>query len=154
LILRLCPNQSNMQKEKKELFIMREDHNLITRYMNAFKKIKPIDGRTMVRLWELLRNAIVVEKARFPKDVARLNSTVIVKNLETNLAMAYTIVLPGEVDKRKNKVSILSPVGIGLIGLKKGLYFSWGRLPRKKNFSVLEVYHSPALERTAMLDQQ
>ncbi|HEV2481967.1 MAG TPA: GreA/GreB family elongation factor [Puia sp.] len=138
------------QKRQKELLIMQEDHNLITKYINAFKKIKSIDGRTIVRLWEQLRDAIVVEKVRFPKDVARLNSTVIVKNLETNLVMAYTIVLPGEVDKRKNKVSILSPIGIALIGLKKGLYFSWERLARKKNHSVLEVYHSPSLERAAM----
>jgi len=144
-------NRFFMQKEQRGIFIMREDHNLITRYINAFKKIRSIDGRTIVRLWEQLRNAIVVEKVEFPKDVARLNSTVIVKNLETNLAVAYTIVLPGEVDKRKNKVSVLSPIGIALIGLKKGLYFSWERLAGKKNFSVLEVYHSPSLERAAMI---
>ncbi|MDO6435449.1 GreA/GreB family elongation factor [Flavitalea sp. BT771] len=136
-----------MQKGQKELLITREDHNLITKCINAFKKIKSIDGRTISLLWEQFRNAIIVEKKRFPKDVARLNSTVIVKNIETNLAMAYTIVLPDEVDRRKNKVSILSPIGIALIGLKKGLYFSWERLARKKNFSVLEVYHSPSLER-------
>lgn len=136
-----------MQKEQNEIFIMRDDHNLITRYINAFKKIRCIDGKTITLLWERFRNAIVIEKNLFPRDVARLNSTVIVKNLQTNLAIAYTIVLPREVDKRKNKVSILSPIGIALIGLKKGLCFSWERLAHKKNFSVLEVYNSPSLER-------
>lgn len=136
-----------MQKEQTEIFIMREDHNLITRYINGFKNIKSIDGNTIALLWEHLRNAIVIEKGRFPSGVARLNSTVIVKNLQTNLAMAYTIVLPREVDKRKNKISIFSPIGIALIGLKKGLCFNWERLARKKNFSVLEVYNSPSLQR-------
>ena len=128
---------------------MQEDHNLITRYMNRFKKIKNFDGNTIALFWERLRNAIIIEKGRFPRDVARLNSTVIVKNLQTNLAMAYTIVLPQEVDKRKNKVSILSPIGIALIGLKKGLCFSWERLAGKRNFSILEVYNSPSLETAA-----
>jgi len=80
------------------------------------------------------------------KDEARLNSTVIVKDLRTNLVTAYTIVRPLDVDKRKNKISILSPIGSALIGLKKGLRFSWERLSRKKDFSVLEVYNSPSLE--------
>ncbi len=136
-----------MKKKQNEILIMREDHDLITRYVNAFKKIKCIEGKAIALLWEHLRNAIVIEKNLFPRDVARLNSTVIVKDLETNLAVAYTIVLPREVDDRKNKVSILSPIGIALIGLKKGLCFSWERMARKKSFSVLEVYNSPSLER-------
>ena|SRR5579872_5739145 len=135
-----------MQKEQKGIFIMQEDHNLINRYINSIKKFKYIHGRTLALLWERLRNAIVIEKGRFPRDVARLNSTVIVKNLQTNLAMAYTLVLPREADKRKNKISILSPIGIALIGLQKGLCFSWERPPRKKSFYVLEVYNSPSLE--------
>lgn len=125
---------------------MREDQNVITRYINVFKKIRCIDSKTIKLLWERFRSAIVIEKNLFPRDVARLNSTVIVKNLQTNLAIAYTIVLPREVDKRKNKVSIFSPVGIALIGLKKGLCFSWERLAHKNSFSVLEVYNSPSLE--------
>jgi regulator of nucleoside diphosphate kinase len=136
-----------MQKEQTEIFVLREDHNLITRHMNGFKKIKRIDGNTIALLWARLRNAIVIDKGQFPRGVARLNSTVIVKNLQTNLATAYTLVLPRDVDKRKNKISILSPIGIALIGLKKGLCFSWEKLARKKNFSVLEVYNSPSLER-------
>jgi len=126
---------------------MREDHNLLTRYINGFKKIRCIDRKTIALLWERLRNAIIIEKEDFPRDIARLNSTVIVKNLQTNRAMAYTIVLPREVDKRKNKVSILSTIGIALIGLKKGLCFSWERRAGKKSVSVLEVYNSPSLER-------
>ena len=95
-----------------------------------------------------------MDKDLFPRDVARLHSTVIVKNLETNLVMAYTIVLPPDVDKRKNKVSILSPIGIALLGLKKGLRFSWERLARKKKFTVLEVYNSPSLERVCKKTHQ
>jgi len=80
-------------------------------------------------------------------NTARLNSTVIVKNLQTNLATAYTIVTPEKADRRINKVSILSPIGAALVGLKKGIVFSWERLARRKNFSVLEVYNSPSLEK-------
>ncbi|HEV9035736.1 MAG TPA: GreA/GreB family elongation factor [Puia sp.] len=137
-----------MQKDQNKLLIMREDHNLISRYMNAFRKIKCSDAKTIQLLWERLRNAIIIDNNLFPRDVARLNSTLIVKNLETNLAVAYTIVLPRDVDRRKNKVSILSPIGIALIGLKKGLCFNWERLARKKNFAVLEIYNSPSLERS------
>jgi regulator of nucleoside diphosphate kinase len=88
-----------------------------------------------------------MNKEHFPRDVARLNSTVIVKNLQTNLTMAYTVVAPKDADRRKNKISVLSPIGAALIGLKKGISFSWERLARRKNFLVLEVYNSPSLEK-------
>ena len=49
---------------------MREDNNLITRYINAFKN-KCNDDRTIALLWERFRNAFVIEKKLFPRDVAR-----------------------------------------------------------------------------------
>ena len=88
-----------------------------------------------------------MKKDQNQRKVARLNSTVIVKNLQTNLVTAYKIVLPRDADKRNGKVSVFSPVGSILMGLKKEIRFSWEKLARIKNFLVMEVYNSPSLER-------
>jgi hypothetical protein len=53
--------------------------------------------------------------------------------------------LPCKVDYKQSKVSILSPIGIALIGFKKGLQFTWRYFSSKQNLTIMEVYNSPSL---------
>jgi len=61
-----------------------------------------------------LGNSIIVTEQK-SSDRATLGTTIIVRDLEEDEELAYTIVGPGEIDPRKGKISVQSPVGRALI---------------------------------------
>ena len=68
----------------------------------------------------MLRNAKIIDDSEIRTDVITVGSKVIVKDLEYDEEMEYTIVGSAEADPFKGKISNESPVGSSLIGRKKG----------------------------------
>ena len=63
----------------------------------------------------MLGNSIIVTEQK-SSDRASLGTTVVVRDLEEeDEELAYTLVGPGEIDPRKGKISVQSPVGRALI---------------------------------------
>lgn len=72
------------------------------------------------KLEELLSRARIIDTSNMPKDQAHILSTLSVKNLKNNKIYKYTLVSPEEADLEKSKISITSPVGQALMGVKVG----------------------------------
>lgn len=72
------------------------------------------------KLEELLSRARVIDTSNMPKDQAHILSTLKVKNLNNAKTFTYTLVSPEEADLEKGKISITSPVGQALMGVKPG----------------------------------
>lgn len=64
--------------------------------------------------------AQVLEPCEMPGDVVTMNSLVRVRDLGTREVESYTLVYPAFADIKKNCLSILTPVGIALLGLRQG----------------------------------
>lgn len=73
---------------------------------------------------ELGRAAIVADKD-LPNNVVSMNSTVKFQDLESNKESTVTLVYPPEADLENHKISILTPVGSALIGLRVGQVIKW-----------------------------
>ncbi len=134
-----------MSQTANKVVLLKEDYDVLTTSFSTTKRAKTKTLENCRRLLREIGKAILLEKDQFPSDVVRLNSTVIVKDMDTNQVTTYTIVLPEKANIRQSKVSILSPIGIALIGFKKGLHFTWKFLSSKHKLSILEVYNSPSL---------
>ena len=67
-----------------------------------------------------LDRADVLEPAEMPADVVTMNSTVRFTMLETGKSSTLTLVYPKDMDGSADKVSIVAPVGIALLGLRVG----------------------------------
>jgi len=134
-----------MPQTANKVVLLREDYALLTRSFSKTRHLKIKAVENYKRLISEISKAVLIDKDQFPSDVVRLNSTVIVKDMDTNQVRTYTIVLPDKVNTKQSKVSILSPIGIALIGFKKGLQFTWKFLSAKHRLSILEVYNSPSL---------
>jgi regulator of nucleoside diphosphate kinase len=78
-------------------------------------------GRLLAR--ELDR-AVVVPDGERPADFARLGSRVEYRDLLTGRARALRIVPPSEADLEAERLSVISPVGAALIGLRPGDLFA------------------------------
>lgn len=86
-----------------------------------------------------LKRAVVVQNDALPPHCVRINSKVAVLDLETNRVIEITIVLPKHADMRQNKISILTPMAIALIGFRKAEEVQWEVPAGLKRFRILDV---------------
>ncbi|HEX3033011.1 MAG TPA: transcription elongation factor GreA [Bacillota bacterium] len=78
-----------------------------------------IEGRILT-LEKMLRNAKVIDDMDIHTDVVSVGSTVLLKDLEFDEEIEYTIVGTAEADPVHNKISNESPVGKAILGQKNG----------------------------------
>lgn len=95
-----------------------------------------------------LDRARVVDERRIAADVVRMGSSL---RFTSDLGedRRVTLVFPGEADIAKGKISILTPIGVALIGLSAGQSINWtardGRIRRLTVESVdVPVFHPAA----------
>jgi len=69
--------------------------------------------------------ARVLEPDDMPADVVTMNSLVHVRDLDTDEIEVYALVYPAFGDITKNYLSVLTPVGAALLGLRRGDTIEW-----------------------------
>lgn len=98
------------------------------------------------RLLEELSRARIVPAARVPADVARIGSNIVWRDETTGREHSAVLVWPEEADIAAGRVSVLTPVGVALLGLKAGARFHWEtRSGESRELAVLSVSQPAAL---------
>jgi transcription elongation factor GreA len=72
------------------------------------------------KLQETLSRAQILESSDLPNDKVYILSLVKLKDLKTGEVITYRLVDPAEANFEKNKISVTSPIGKGMMGKKKG----------------------------------
>lgn len=93
------------------------------------------------RLEEELLRADVVE-ASAAKGAVSLGDRVVYENLETGQRREVVLVPPVAARPGTEFLSVLTPVGCSLIGLKQGDTFAWDDGPRRWRLQVISVTRS------------
>lgn len=88
-------------------------------YDAAKEEQAEIEAR-IVQLEKMLRNAEVIDEEGGAKDTISLGTTVTLLDVEFDEEMEYTIVGSAEADPMNGRISNESPVGMALLGHKKG----------------------------------
>jgi regulator of nucleoside diphosphate kinase len=90
-----------------------------------------------------LSRAEIVEPQAIPPSVVTMNSTVrfVIENTEE---FCLTLSFPRDASERTDGISILSPIGMALLGLSVGSRIAWPRPDGKvQEVKVLEVVYQP-----------
>jgi len=75
-----------------------------------------------------------------PKEIICMGSDVLYRDDLTREVRRVSLVFPGEADISQNKISVLTPVGTALIGLRAGQSITWPtRSGEMKRLTVLKV---------------
>lgn len=69
--------------------------------------------------------AVVLPAEQVPKDVVAMHSRVVYLDESTGLSREVRLVFPQEADLKNGKISVLSPLGAALLGLKQGQSLHW-----------------------------
>lgn len=108
-----------------------------------------VDERTkgyLAYLEQELNRANIVAESELPQNVITLNSEVELEDLSDGELMTYTLVFPEEADPASGKISILAPLGTGMLGYQAGDDFEWETPGGKARFKVLSVKRKPVVE--------
>jgi len=101
------------------------------------------DREHLAELQKELVRATIVEPKDIPADVVTMNSKFRVRDMQTDDVVEYTLVFPHEADITQNKLSVLAPIGIGLLGYKAGDVFEWAVPNGKRVLKVEEILYQP-----------
>lgn len=96
------------------------------------------------QLDEELARAHIVPSELVPADVVTMNSRVRFEDLTAGTTREITLVFPEDASTPEGRVSVLSPLGSALLGLRVGESIAWpwpsGRLRR---YRVVEITYQP-----------
>lgn len=74
---------------------------------------------------DLIHSAELVSSYKVPANVVTMYSQVLIADGKTGQQRKLTVCYPQDADAEAGFVSVLSPVGAGLLGLKKGRLARW-----------------------------
>jgi regulator of nucleoside diphosphate kinase len=90
-----------------------------------------------------LNRAMIVASEQIPADVITMNSQACLVDLETGEEMTYTLVFPEDADAQQGKISILAPIGTGMLGFRAGDIFEWETPDGVRKIRVEKVIFQP-----------
>ena len=118
-------------RRRPAILLSESDHGILVGLAMSGARRNPDAARLLM---EEADRAELVPSARLPANVVALGSHVVFTDEAHGAPRSVQLVLPSEADIGKGRVSILSLVGAGLIGLKAGQSIDWptqdGRLRR------------------------
>lgn len=122
-----------------ELIIEKKEYDFLKQIMSLAKYYNDTSYKSSIyKLNEELKDAKIVSNNKMPADIIRFNSIV---TIETPNAVekTYQIVTPEKGDIRKDKISILSPMGLALFGYAKGDHITWTFPLGESNINIKDV---------------
>jgi regulator of nucleoside diphosphate kinase len=124
------------RRGKPGIVVGKIDHERLTKRAASVAERMPEISEELV---SELDRARVVPDASVPEDIVRIGSAVAYRT-DTGDERTVTLVYPGQADISAGKVSILTPIGTALIGLKTGQSISWtARDGHRHELTILTV---------------
>ena len=125
-----------------KISISRGDYERLTRLGSAMLERIPDVAEEL--LSELERAKVVPDK-RMLSSIIRMGSTLEFRSGDGQ-QRHVTLVYPGDADIERGRVSILTPIGVALIGLSDGQSIMWsGRDGRRRQLTILSVRQPAAV---------
>lgn len=123
------------------LLMSEEDHARLVGLAGVTTRRNPLVARLLM---EEADRAEVVPAGRVPASVVAMGSMVEFRDATTGEARRVQVVLPGEADIAEGRISVLSLVGAGLMGLSQGQSIDWPTQDgRVRRLTVLRVEGPP-----------
>lgn len=87
--------------------------------------------------------AEIVAPHEVSRHVITMNSTVVLLDLESGEEEIYTLVFPEDADIDTGKISVLAPIGTGMLGYEVGDVFEWAVPAGVRRLQVRQIVYQP-----------
>ncbi|MBN1380380.1 MAG: nucleoside diphosphate kinase regulator [Deltaproteobacteria bacterium] len=128
---------------ERTIYVTRFDMDRLMDLIEGLSE-KPGKKKASIEMLEReLSRGKVVEPKDIPPDVITMNSTVHVTDLDSGEKMLCSLVFPSRANIDENRISILAPLGVALIGYRVGDVIEWEMPSGKKRLNVDEIIYQP-----------
>lgn len=103
------------------------------------KSITSSNAKDMALLNGELDRAVIIKDGVIEKNIIRINSFVTIEDISAKRQMKFQIVLPSLANVKDNKVSILAPLSIAIIGFKENDVVEWELPAGTKTLKIVAV---------------
>ena len=115
-------NVMTESRAKPAVILLAEDYERLSALAHAARKRMP---DLADELADEIGRAQVLAKGKHPQHIVCMNSEVEFRDERTGKVQILTLVYPEEADMSQRKLSVLTPVGTALIGLRTGHSMTW-----------------------------
>ncbi|KJS11933.1 MAG: GreA/GreB family elongation factor [Peptococcaceae bacterium BRH_c8a] len=127
----------------RQIFITQMDKERLQKLIDGAKEFEPGSKEYLRNLEQELNLAQVVASEKIPHDVITMNSKVLLRDLETEEEMIYTLVYPADADLAEYKISVLAPVGTAILGYREGEVIEWKVPDGLVHLKVAKILYQP-----------
>jgi regulator of nucleoside diphosphate kinase len=128
--------------KKTEIIITAPDHSRL-KGMIALGNMSPRERDEAHALEGELDRAKIVAPHEVPPDVITMNSRAELLDLDTSERMEFTLVFPEEADIAEGRISVLAPIGAGMLGYRVGDSFERCAPYGVRRMKVIDVTFQP-----------
>jgi regulator of nucleoside diphosphate kinase len=126
--------------KKPPIIITESDHAELSWMLNVDSRF-PRECDAISGLQAELKHVNIV--AEVPHDVIVMNSRAEMLDLHTNELMEFTVVFPSDANIDEGKISVLAPLGTGMLGHRVGDVFEWPAPFGIRRLKVTQVHRRP-----------
>ena len=135
----------------RKIIITHEDFSTLQQLVLSDLTSTLAPNSNLTDLRNELEQADVVDCSEVPGDVITMNSTVRLRDVQSNELDTFTLVFPDEADISRNKLSILAPIGTAILGYRVGDEVRW-RVPSGwRSVQVEAILYQPERLRATQL---
>ena len=127
----------------RTIYISEFDMERLRTLIDDAKRLERYGNEYIENLEIELSRAQIVAPADVPADVITMNSTVCLKDLDTEEEMTVTLVFPRDADITQAKMSILAPIGTAMLGYRLGDTFTWEVPDGVRRLQIEKILYQP-----------
>jgi regulator of nucleoside diphosphate kinase len=129
--------------KNRDIYITDQDTQQLRNLLEVARRFNYHDRADLAELEAELGRAQVIASTEVPPDVITMNSTACLIDLETGEEMVYTLVFPHDADIEQDKISVLAPIGVAMLGYRVGDILEWPVPGGVSRLKVKEVLYQP-----------
>ena len=119
-----------------QLILSKSDFELLQNHLNLSTKLSEFNKK---KLSLELKTARVLKPEDMPEDVVSENSYVEIEDTESGQNYNFNLVNPAKADYKTNKLSVLAPIGVALLGYRPGIEVDWEMPTGLRTFRIVSV---------------
>lgn len=119
-----------------QLILSKTEYELLVSHLKLSTNLSEFNRKKLIIE---LKSARVLPLAELPADVVSLNSQVEIQDVESQRLFFFHLVEPKKADINSHHLSVLSPIGIALLGYRPGVEVDWEMPNGLKTFRIVKV---------------
>jgi regulator of nucleoside diphosphate kinase len=137
------PDSAAEHSPRNPIHITIRDKQLLEDLLAEVEALNSLSRVGLKALRDELQRAVVMEPRDISGDVITMNSRAELLDLETGETVTFTLVFPSQANVDDEKISVLAPIGAGMLGYRVNDEFEWNVPGGLRRMRVTRIHYQP-----------